>query len=146
DFNVDDSIDAHDVDRLVVAIRAKRDLSFDINHDHLLDGDDLVHWIREYKRTWFGDANLDGEYNSSDLVQVFQAGHYEDGVAMHSSWADGDWNGDGMFDTGDLVFAFQDGGYEQGSRAAVTAVPEPSGSVLLIVLTLVSSARRFGNR
>ena len=33
----------------------------------------------------------------------------------------------------DLVIALSDGGYEQGPRAAVSAVPEPGGPLLLIL-------------
>jgi hypothetical protein len=58
-----------------------------------------------------GDANRDGVFNSSDLVQVFQAGEYEDGIQKNSTWEEGDWNGDSEFDTSDLVLAFQTGRY-----------------------------------
>ena len=58
-----------------------------------------------------GDANNDGKFDSSDLVAVFQAGEYEDGIAGNSDWAEGDWSGDGDFDTSDLVLAFQSGRY-----------------------------------
>ena len=58
-----------------------------------------------------GDANLDGVFDSSDLVQMFQAGEYENDVAGDSVWADGDFNGDGEFDSSDLVLAFQAGTY-----------------------------------
>jgi hypothetical protein len=71
-------------------------------------------------RTSYGDSNLDRLFNSSDLVKVFQAGKYEDGVAGNAGWAEGDWNGDGDFTTADLVLAFQSGGYVAGaSRAAL---------------------------
>jgi hypothetical protein len=67
-----------------------------------------------------GDANLDGGFDSQDLVRVFQTGEYEDGTLGNSSWAEGDWNGDGEFDSRDLVRAFQAGSYR--SAAAVNAV------------------------
>jgi hypothetical protein len=60
-----------------------------------------------------GDANRDGYFNSSDLVQVFQAGKYEDGIADNATWEEGDWNGDSDFDSSDLVMAFQTGLYER---------------------------------
>jgi hypothetical protein len=54
-----------------------------------------------------GDANGDGQFDSSDLVQVFQAAAYEsDRSAL---WGEGDWNGDGRFDSSDLVLAFARG-------------------------------------
>ena len=58
-----------------------------------------------------GDANRDGVFNSTDLVQVFQAGEYEDGIAGNSTWEDGDWDNDQEFTTTDLVVAFQAGWY-----------------------------------
>ena len=58
-----------------------------------------------------GDANFDGRFNSTDLVEVFQIGKYEDDTPGNAGWAEGDWNGDGDFTSSDLVMAFQDGGY-----------------------------------
>ena len=65
-----------------------------------------------------GDANQDGRFDSNDLVQVFQAGEYEDDIAGNSTWEEGDWNGDGDCDSNDLVLAFQTGLYEIKSQAA----------------------------
>ncbi|MEZ6116301.1 MAG: hypothetical protein R3C28_06980 [Pirellulaceae bacterium] len=81
-------------------------------------------------KTYFGDANLDREFNSSDLVTVFESGLYETGTL--ASWSSGDWNGDGEFNSADFVVAFEDGGYEQGPRNVVT-VPEPHANWLVVV-------------
>jgi hypothetical protein len=81
--------------------------------------------VHDLKKTFFGDADLDGEFTSRDLVNLFQAGTYEDGLPGNSTWETGDWNGDRNFTSSDLVLAFQDGGYEQGPRASDHAVPEP---------------------
>jgi hypothetical protein len=62
-----------------------------------------------------GDSNRDGNFDSSDLVLVFQAGEYEDAIAANSTFAEGDWNGDGEFDMRDLVLAFQVGLYESAA-------------------------------
>jgi len=88
----------------------------------------------------YGDANMDGFFNSSDLVQVFQAGEYEDGIAENSYWTTGDWNGDGDFGSADLVVAFQAGQYE--AEAAVVAVPAPSAMVLLLLGLIALSRSR----
>jgi hypothetical protein len=62
-------------------------------------------------------------------------------------WSEGDWNGDGVFNSTDFVSAFTDGGYEAGNRAAVAAVPEPSGLLLtLLALMGVCSSRRNPRR
>ena len=57
-----------------------------------------------------GDANLDGVFDSSDLVTVFRSAKYElnDGTA---TWIEGDWTCDGNFGSGDLVAAFRAGRY-----------------------------------
>ncbi|MCA9212125.1 MAG: VCBS repeat-containing protein [Planctomycetales bacterium] len=59
-----------------------------------------------------GDVNNDGRFDSSDLVAVFQANEYEDGIWNNSTFNTGDWNGDGEFNSSDLVFAFQAKNYE----------------------------------
>ncbi len=138
------------IDVLSAAVRDKTDdVAFDLNGDGLVDDADRVEWVKNVKSTWFGDSNFDGVFGSSDLVAVFQAGHYEDDIELNSGWAEGDWNGDGDFTSGDLVVAFQDGGYEQGPRPALAAVPEPNGigmMVIALVLAAVSSTRRRGRR
>lgn len=76
--------------------------------------------------TYFCDANLDGQFNTADLVFVFQCGKYEDTVEDNASWGDGDWDGDKDFTSSDFVAAFQGSGYEQGPRTATASVPEPA--------------------
>ncbi|MCA9213960.1 MAG: VCBS repeat-containing protein [Planctomycetales bacterium] len=71
--------------------------------------------------TWYenrivGDVNDDGIFDSSDLVQVFARGQYEDGIPGNATYEDGDWNQDGDFDSTDLVFAFQAGTYSAASK------------------------------
>ncbi|MCA9217457.1 MAG: chitobiase/beta-hexosaminidase C-terminal domain-containing protein, partial [Planctomycetales bacterium] len=68
-----------------------------------------------------GDSNGDGVFNSSDLVFVFQAAEYEDGIDGNSTFAEGDWNGDSDFTTADFVFAFQAGTYSREARPALSA-------------------------
>ncbi|MCA9216514.1 MAG: hypothetical protein KDB27_25770, partial [Planctomycetales bacterium] len=64
-----------------------------------------------------GDANLDGRFDTQDLVTVFQANEYEDGIVANSTWSEGDWTCDGDFSTSDLVAAFQAGNYELPAAA-----------------------------
>ena len=105
-----DRVDATVIDQLAVDIvngRAKADL----NGDGQADDDDLRYMIKDQLNTYFGDANLDRRFDSSDLVTIFKAGKYENGIAGSAGWAEGDWNGDGLFNSTDVVLAFQDGGY-----------------------------------
>jgi hypothetical protein len=37
---------------------------FDVNGDAGVDQQDLHIWVKDLKSTWFGDANLDGEFNA----------------------------------------------------------------------------------
>jgi hypothetical protein len=121
DFNQDGSVNAIDIDLLAAAIRSPSpDPAFDLTGDGLVNVADRDEMVTGILRTSYGDSNLDRLFNSSDLVKVFQAGKYEDGVAGNAGWAEGDWNGDGDFTTADLVLAFQSGGYVAGaSRAAL---------------------------
>ncbi len=135
DFDLDGQLTASDIDLLSAEIRAgTNDLGFDLNGDTLVDNQDHEVWVHDLKKTWFGDANLDGFFNTSDLVGVFQLGKYE--LNEEAGWEAGDWNASSRFDTGDLVAAFQDGGFEMGERPAVVAVPEPSTWLLTLTLCL----------
>jgi hypothetical protein len=111
DMNLDLARNASDIDRLYVAIRAQ-DQAFDLDRSGATDQDDMDHLVRDVLRSTYGDSNFDGRFGSSDLVQVFARGQYEDGVRGNSGWADGDWNGDGDFDSRDFVLAMQEGDYE----------------------------------
>jgi hypothetical protein len=132
DFSGNDVLDVADIDLLAAAIQTGSvHPQYDLNHSGTVDLEDHAYWVSDLNRTWIGDANLDGEFNSGDLVDVFEAGRYETGEAV--GWSQGDWNADGVFDSSDFTTAFQDGGYEMGARVAVAAVPEPSSSGLLLL-------------
>jgi hypothetical protein len=112
DFNDDGQVNAADVDLLCAALQAgQNDLRFDLDANGQLESSDFDFLIRTLLKTTYGDANLDGVFNSNDLVLVFQAGQYEDTIVGNSGWSSGDWNCDGEFGTSDLVAAFQAGGY-----------------------------------
>lgn len=83
-----------------------------------------------------GDANMDGVFNSNDLISVFVIGAYEGdslvGLDAPTRWASGDWNNDKRFDSGDMIAAFGFGNYS----AAAVAVPESSSANLVLFLFL----------
>lgn len=125
DLNQDRLLNVRDIDQLSEAVRAANDpQTLDLNFDGHVDNEDRDVWVRQLKETSYGDANLDGLFNSRDLVDVFTAGKYEDDVLLNAGWGDGDWNGDGEFDSRDFVLALQFGGYEQTTQAV--SVPEPN--------------------
>ena len=143
DFNGNGVLDSGDIDDLTQqSAFGTNPGPYDLNADALVDATDINIWIEDLQNSWIGDANLDGEFNTSDLVQVLAAGTYEQDVA--AVWTTGDFTGDGRADSSDLVAALSGGGYEAGTKAAVAAVPEPSAFVLILMGTLAAfgSARR----
>lgn len=148
DFNIDYQFTVEDLDLLAAATRnPELDSRYDLTEDGQVNADDIFHWIDEIKNTWVGDSNFDGQFDSGDLVAVFGAGQYEDGIGGNSTWTTGDWNGDAEFDSGDLVFAFAHGGYEAGEKAVVAAVPEPASFVLIVIgLFALTPCRRKTSR
>ena len=142
DVNLDGSLDVADLDTLSRGIQqGSDDPLLDLNRDGTVDDRDRNIWIQDLMDTYFGDADLNGEFNSADFVQVFVAGKYETGA--YASWSEGDWDGGGFFDSRDFVTAFVDGGYEQGPRTDLAAVPEPGAWAMLVIgLALGSFGRR----
>lgn len=109
DLNHDGNVVLDDIDLLLWAIhQGVEDELFDLNGDgvadNLTDGD-LDQRILHIVKTYYGDANPDGQYNSDDMVVVFGAGENEDGGNDNSTWAEDDWTGDGAFDGADNVLA-----------------------------------------
>ena len=90
DFDVNGLLDAAD---LAILIRGMRDdrgwppYDLDLNSDsrYVLDREDLRIWIKDLKHTWFGDADLDGKFDSSDMVASLRGSEYETGV--YAGWA-----------------------------------------------------------
>ena len=142
DFDRSGHLNVADIDLLSSAARNVIELhNSDLNKDGSVDQRDRQFWVRDLANTFFGDANLDGEFNSTDFIEVFNAGEYEDGIESNSTWATGDWNGDGEFDSGDFISAFQDGGYEIGPRLEAANVPEVNSTLFLLLLVYIGIRR-----
>lgn len=136
DFDGNGTLGVGDINLLLAAVNAgTNNPTFDINKDGSVNEADISVLVtsKDKLNTYIGDANLDGQFNSTDFVDVFLAGEYEDATNDNSTWEEGDWNGDLDFTSSDFVAAFLDGGYELGPRASVSAVPEPSSIVLTLV-------------
>jgi hypothetical protein len=142
DLNGDSVCDATDIDALTIAILTSSTAQqYDVDGNGTIEITDRDHYIEVILNTWIGDSNLDGQFTTRDLVEVFAIGGYEDGVAGNAGWLGGDWNGDLDFTTRDFVEALSRGGFELGPRAAagaaaVSAVPEPSTWVLLVGMAI----------
>ena len=143
DFNGDGVLDSADIDDLTaISAAGTNPLSHDLTGDSLVDMLDVNVWVKDLFQSWIGDANLDKEFSSSDLVTVLGSGTYE--ADLPAVWSTGDFNGDGQADSGDLVAALSDGGYELGPPAAVAAVPEPTSCLPLIFagVSIIGMKRR----
>lgn len=129
DFNGDGRVDQIDI-QLLCAAMSSADLRFDLDQNARIDKQDLMFLVENILGTVAGDTNLDRRFDSKDLLVVWQAGEYEDGIAGNSTWSEGDWNGDGEADSHDIVLAFQTGWYElppQALAASLTAADRVVG-------------------
>ena len=141
DFDMDGALTVADIDLLVSAVAGgENNLQFDLTGDGAVNEADMTTWVKDLANTWIGDSNVDGEFNSSDLVGVFVAGKYEQD--MDAVWSEGDWTGDLRFASSDLVAAFVDAGFEMGHRGGVQDVPEPVGIPWLVLLLGMIAVRR----
>ena len=129
DFDADGQITVADIDLLSAEIRSGSNESFfDINSDGAVSLDDQVFLINDILQTYFGDANLDFEFNSSDWVHVFTIGEYETSISV--GWAGGDWDASGFFTSTDIVTALLYGGYEAGPRVGAPIGVSPEAQPL----------------
>jgi hypothetical protein len=129
DFDGDGKLTANDINLLSAAL-GTTNAQFDLDKNGTVTLADHAVWAHDLAKTYYGDANLDKEFNSSDLVFTLAAGTYE--VDIAAGWESGDFNGDARFNSSDLVVSLADGGYELGPRQAVQSVPEPAMATLLL--------------
>jgi hypothetical protein len=145
DFNQNEELDSGDIDDLTVKSASQTNpADYDLNADTLVNDADVNLWIRDLFHSWVGDADLNREFNSSDLVAVLASGTYEADVA--AVWTTGDFNGDGRTNSSDLVAALADGGYEAGPRPATATVPEPNTLGTLCLGLVIWLRRCWRNR
>jgi hypothetical protein len=93
----------------------------------------------------FGDSNLDGRVNFSDIQAVINGGRYGQSGTT-GVWGNGDFNYDGLVNFTDIQLLLNAGAYGQasyfpsapagqssGGLGAPVAVPEPGTTLLLVV-------------
>lgn len=145
DFNHDQILDVTDINLLSAEIQRQTDSRwFDLNGDDAVDFNDVIMWVEDIVGTSFGDANLNGRFDSPDLIRVFSVNEFEDDIPNNSTWDEGDWNADGDFTTQDLIVAFARGNYLSASQP----VPEPSRiswTAYAALLVFVIRRRSYSN-
>lgn len=130
DLDVDGDLDASDIDLLFAsggsAVRK------DLNHDGRVvltvnaPGSDVDAWVRDFRRTEYGDANLDGRVDFDDLLVLAQ------NYGTAAGWAGGDLNGSHFVDFDDLLLVAQhyglgaSGAGEFELALAAAWAPEPT--------------------
>jgi len=129
------------VTREVASGRARGELDHDSSSG--VDTDELIQFLQS-EDVSVGDADLDGVFNSSDLVALFQLDYFE--TSAEADWSTGDFNGDRRFSTKDLVMAFVAGDFDRSSGPDVRTVPEPStiGSVIIALSVILLHMGRIG--
>ena len=119
DFNRDGVRDALDIDSLCIATSfgpGPQVPGYDFNQDGHVSRADFDSFRRLVFDAPIGDSNLDGVFDSSDLVQIFQSGRYES--KRVAGWSEGDWNCDRQFSSRDFVTAFEANSYQQNGLAS----------------------------
>ena len=142
-INGDSVIDADDIDLLYDYIDSlggsgsapPADPLRDLDSDGTVDSGDVDFLVTTILGTQFGDFNLDGLIDTTDLTILATNFGLSD-----PGWAGGDANGDGVVDTTDLTIMASNFGFVAGAAA----VPEPASIALVGAAMLVLRRRRRG--
>ena len=130
DWNADGSVNGGDIDLLAANYG---NVAYDLNGDGVSDRDDLefmVWFLVDMQDgtgragTEFGDVNLDGLVNTTDLAALA-----DNFGTTGRGWAGGDLNGDGIISTTDLTIMAANFGFS----AASDNIPEPATLSLLMI-------------
>ncbi|MEM1446119.1 MAG: hypothetical protein AAGF84_08695 [Planctomycetota bacterium] len=147
DFNNDRLVDAQDIDDIFAKINQSYaptsiwdtyDLNLDGVVDHGTSGSTDTNFLIEVLlMTHFGDVNLDGAVDQSDL-NIVQGNWGQTGLG----WAGGDMNGNGMVEMGDMGYVLNNWGSTYGSFGSITAVPEPIAAASLLAALVLFRRNR----
>lgn len=127
---------ATDLDSLAEAIATNQtDVYDDVNVDGQVDLDDHRFWVESLAGTFFGDADLNGNVDFTDFVEL------SSNFGKSGGWAQGDFDGDGDVAFPDFVLLSSNFG-DMSQAPASQSVPEPTAAVL----TLTGCLWVFGRR
>jgi hypothetical protein len=128
DVNRDGDVDVRDIDLVNCWVGASGGQclyidQLDVTRDGTVDRKDVDLVVRLVE-TKYGDANLDGIFNSDDLLTLMAGGKYMTGA--DATWVTGDFNGDHKFTGDDLRYALERSIFESDTLpiAAVEAAIE----------------------
>jgi hypothetical protein len=137
DMNDDAVVDAMDIDLLHADLGDDLGVhpKFDLDGDGDADRSDVDELVRDVLNTEYGDNNLDGYVDATDLA------NFKAGFGGPGGWLLGDYNGDGLVDGTDLaIFKAYFGFFrleepveappivDEGSASATLSVTEPSAT------------------
>ena len=138
DMDRDFLLTNRDIDLLAVSILDGLSEA-DLNADGAVDAADLDFFVRGVLSTAFGDANLDGRVDGSDLLRL------QANLGRLGGWYDGDFNGDGLVTLADQGLLQGNLGFDAApypTFADAILIPQPAaGTVPLAAVALV-----FGHR
>ena len=136
DYNGDSELTSADIDLLSAAVRnGTSDSAFDLTNDGLLTNADREEWI-SIAGVLLGDADFSGTVAVSDFLALSRS------FGNAGGWAEGDFDGSGNIAVPDFLTLSRNFGQSTSAAAAVTAVPEPSGLMLLASLAVALPLRR----
>ena len=149
DIDFNGLIDAADVDWLRVAA-ADPDLyrslfgipaaaAADLTGEGDVDAADLDHLLHVLLGTEYGDLNLDGAIDQTDLA-LWQTGF---GLSPGAGYLGGDIDGDGVTDGGDFLALQRHQGFTAPSATASQLVPEPASQTMALVTLLGAALHRY---
>ena len=139
DFDFSGGYNAADIDLLNTQIPSTVppvDPKFDVapfgSPDDIIDTNDRDTWIRTLVGSNYGDTDLDGDIDTSDLtISII---NFTSAGGTGKFWSDGDTDGDMDVDTLDLTTSI----INFTGAAAATAIPEP-GSLMLLTLGILGT-------
>ncbi len=125
DVDIDGAVAASDIDTLFANL-GSTDPLYDLDEDGDADNADVDRLVQTYLGTYYGDANLDGRVDATDLNRIGINWQSND-----SNWENGDFTGDRNVNAADLnVLGIN---WQNGIPAATAPVPEPTSSALLLL-------------
>ncbi|MHC4562200.1 MAG: S8 family serine peptidase [Planctomycetota bacterium] len=108
DFSGDGSVDNLDIDALYANLGNP---AYDLDGDGDADTADVDVLIHDILNTEYGDANMDGLVDATDLA-IFKASFGGNGL-----WAEGNFNGDSLVDITDLAILSANFGFQRPAEA-----------------------------